>query len=204
MTDGEPLPTLDYHCPLLSLPLAFKTVLETIPAGRKYLRADAAKVARWKTRMGDPGGCRVGLVWHGDPNNRDDRHRSMALSDLLRHLPVDCRYYSLQKELSESDKRIFHAHPTASCLADELDLTETAAVCECLDLVISVDTSVAHLSAALGKPTWILLPYSPDCRWLLSRADSPWYPSVKLYRQERVGDWRGVLTRVAADLKDRV
>jgi ADP-heptose:LPS heptosyltransferase len=90
------------------------------------------------------------------------------------------------------------------CLADELDFTETAAVCECLDLVISVDTSVAHLSAALGKLTWILLPFSPDCRWLLSRADSPWYPTVKLYRQESIGEWRRVLTRVAGDLRDRV
>ena len=204
VTEGEPLPALDYHCPLLSLPLAFKTELETIPAYRKYLHADPAKVARWKTRMGDVTGRRVGLVWHGDPNNPDDRHRSMALSDLLHQLPVDCRYYSLQKNLTESEKRVFHAHPTASCLAEELDLTETAAVCECLDLVISVDTSVAHLSAALGKATWILLPFSPDCRWLLSRADSPWYPSVKLYRQESIGDWRGVLTRVAGDLKDRV
>jgi len=204
MTAGQPLPALDYHCPLLSLPLAFKTELKTIPAERKYLHADPAKVARWKTCVGDAAGRRVGLVWRGDPNNSDDRHRSMALSDLLQQLPRNYRYYSLQKELSESEKRIFDAHPTASCLADDLDFTETAALCECLDLVISVDTSVAHLSAALGTLTWILLPFSPDCRWLLSRTDSPWYPSVKLYRQERVGDWRGVLTRVAGDLKDRV
>jgi tetratricopeptide (TPR) repeat protein len=203
MTEGQPLPAFDYHCPLLSLPLAFKTELKTIPAERRYLHVDPAKVARWKARM-DPAGRRVGLVWRGDPDNRDDRHRSMALSDLLQHLPVDHRYYSLQKDLSEAEMRIFHAHPTASCLADVLDLTETAAVCECMDLVISVDTSVAHLSAALGKPTWILLPFSPDCRWLLSRVDSPWYPSMTLYRQESIGDWRGVLTRVAGDLKDRV
>lgn len=204
MTEVQPLPAFDYHCPLLSLPLAFKTELETIPAERRYLRADPAKVARWKIRMGDTTGRRIGLVWRGDPNNRDDRHRSMALSDLLQQLPVDCRYYSLQKELSESEKRIFHAHPSTSCLANDLDFTETAAVCECVDLVISVDTSVAHLSAALGKPTWILLPFSPDCRWLLSRSDSPWYPSVTLYRQQSIGDWRDVLTRVAADLQDRV
>jgi hypothetical protein len=204
MTEGQPLPALDYHCPLLSLPLAFKTELNSIPAERKYLRADPAKVAQWKSRMDDPGGPRVGLVWRGDPNNRDDRHRSLALIDLLQELPADCRYYSLQKQLSESEKRLFRAHPTALCLADELDFTETAAVCECLDLVISVDTSVAHLSAALGKLTWILLPFSPDCRWLLSRADSPWYPTVKLYRQESIGEWRRVLTRVAGDLRDRV
>jgi hypothetical protein len=203
ITEGQPLPALDYHCPLLSLPLAFKTELNTIPAERKYLRADPAKVARWKSRLGDPAGPRVGLVWRGDPNNRDDRHRSLALSDLLQQLPLDCRYYSLQKELGESEKRILRAHPTASCLAEELDFTETAAVCECLDLVISVDTSVAHLSAALGKSTWILLPFSPDCRWLLSRADSPWYPTVKLYRQESIGDWRRVLMRVGGDLSDR-
>jgi TPR repeat/Glycosyltransferase family 9 (heptosyltransferase) len=204
ISEGQALPDFDYYCPLLSLPLAFKTELKTIPAERKYLWADPVKVERWKTRMHDATGPRVGLVWRGDPNNRDDRHRSMTLGELLQYLPLHCRYYSLQKELSEFEKCLFDAHPTAFYLADELDFTETAAVCESLDLVISVDTSVAHLSAALGKSTWILLPFSPDCRWLLSRTDSPWYPSVKLYRQDGLGDWRGVLRRVAGDLKNRV
>jgi hypothetical protein len=203
VAEGQPLPAFDYHCPLLSLPLAFKTEMTTIPAAGKYLNADPAKVGQWKTQMAEPGVRRVGLVWRGDPNNRDDRHRSMSLGEMLDQLPTGCRYYSLQKDLSESEMRIFQAHPAATCLADDLNFTETAAICECLDLVISVDTSVGHLSAALGKSTWILLPFSPDCRWLLNREDSPWYPTVKLYRQESIGDWRRVLTRVADDLRNR-
>ena len=203
IAEGQPLPAFDWHCPLLSLPLAFKTEVTTIPATRKYLRADPAKVARWRAWLGEPSVRRVGLVWRGDPNNRDDRHRSVSLGDMLEELPTDFRYYSLQKELSESELRLFQAHPMVTCLADDLDFMETAAVCECLDLVISVDTSVAHLSAALGKMTWVLLPFSPDCRWLLNREDSPWYPTVKLYRQEGIGDWRRVLTRVANDLRNR-
>jgi hypothetical protein len=203
LAEGQPLPAFDCHCPLLSLPWAFKTEVTTIPAARKYLRADPTKVARWRNRLGETSVRRVGLVWRGDPNNRDDRHRSVSLGDMLDKLPVDCRYYSLQKELSESEMRLLQAHPMATCLADDLNFPETAALCECLDLVISVDTSVAHLSAALGKLTWILLPFSPDCRWFLHREDSPWYPTVKLYRQERIGEWEQVLTRVANDLRHR-
>jgi hypothetical protein len=184
--EGQPLPAFDYHCPLLSLPLAFKTEVKTIPAARNYVRADPAKVAQWRTRLGESAVRRVGLVWRGDANNRDDRYRSISLGDMLEQLPADCRYYSLQKTLSEAEMRLFQAHPTARCLADDLNFT-----------------SVAHLSAAVGQLTWVLLPFSPDCRWLLDRRDSPWYPTVKLYRQETMGDWRRVLTRVADDLKNR-
>jgi hypothetical protein len=200
VAEGQPLPAFDYHCPLLSLPLACKTQLNTIPAPRKYLTANRSKVARWRARLGSER-LRVGLVWRGDPNNPDDTHRSIQLSDLLQRLPLDVRYISLQKDLSEEERQLIHANPALVCLADELNFTETAAVCECMDLVISVDTSVAHLSAALGKPTWILLPFSPDCRWQLNRKDSPWYPTVTLYRQESIGDWRSPLARVAGDLE---
>jgi ADP-heptose:LPS heptosyltransferase len=107
---------------------------------------------------------------------------------------------SLQKELNESEQRSVAAHPLDFSLSQDLNFTEAAALCECLDLVISVDTSVAHLSAALGQKTWILLPFNADCRWLLDRSESPWYPSATLYRQASSGDWHGVLTKVAADL----
>jgi hypothetical protein len=200
VAEGEPLPAFDYRCPLLSLPLAFNTRLDTIPAPRKYLTGNRDRVAHWQAGLGGER-LRVGLVWRGDPNNADDTRRSISLSDMLQRLPLDVRYISLQKDLSEEERRLVRANPALSCLADELNFTETAALCECMDFVVSVDTSVAHLSAALGKPTWVLLPFSPDCRWLLNREDSPWYPTVKLYRQESIGDWRSPLARVAADLK---
>lgn len=199
VAEGDSLPDVDYQCPLLSLPLAFKTTLQTIPLSRKYLHADAHKAAAWRARLGQPKKPRIGLVWRGDPNNRDDRNRSIPLSEVLKHLPVRFDYFALQKQLTESES-MMQAFPRRSASIDELDFPQTAALIECLDLLISVDTSVAHLGAALGQKTWILLPFSPDCRWLLNRCDSPWYPTVKLYRQHTLGDWAGVLARVAADL----
>jgi hypothetical protein len=194
----RPLP-FDIHCPLLSLPLALKIELATIPAGQ-YLRAAPASVARWRAKLGEPSTPRIGLVWRGDPGNPIDCTRSLALAQLLSHLPDRYRYVSLQKELNESEQGIIAANSLDFSLSQDLNFSETAALCECLDLVISVDTSVAHLSAALGQKTWILLPFNADCRWLLNRSDSPWYRSASLYRQASSGDWRGVLARVAADL----
>ena len=197
--DPQPSPAFDVHCPLLSLPLALKIELASIPTG-KYLRAPPASVARWRAKLGQPSKPRVGLVWRGDPNNAVDHTRSLALTQLLSLLPDRYRYVSLQKELNESERRIVAAHSLDFCLSQDLNFTETAALCAALDLVISVDTSVAHLSAALGQKTWILLPFNADCRWLLDRSDSPWYDSVRLYRQASRGDWRGVLTQITADL----
>jgi tetratricopeptide (TPR) repeat protein len=197
--DTQPPPPFDVHCPLLSLPLALKIELATIPAG-KYLSAPLARIARWQAKLGESTKPRIGLVWRGDPDNPVDHKRSVTLAEFLPHLPGGFQYLSLQKALTGSEQRTVAAHPVDISLWQELNFVETAALCECLDLVISVDTSLAHLSAALGRKTWILLPFNPDCRWLLDRNDSPWYPSATLYRQARSGDWRGVLTRVAADL----
>jgi ADP-heptose:LPS heptosyltransferase len=123
------------------------------------------------------------------------------LADLIQYLPIGYQYVVMQKDLRTVDQETLATNPHLVNFSDDLeDFSDTAALCECLDLVISVDTSVAHLSAALGKTTWIVLPFSPDWRWLMDREDSPWYPSVKLYRQNRIGDWRGVLERVQADL----
>jgi hypothetical protein len=199
LPDTQSAPPFDVHCPLLSLPLALGVELATIPAG-KYLSAPRTSKVRWQARLGERTKPRIGLVWRGDPNNPDDRKRSLTLARLLAHLPGDFEYLSLQKDLNESERSIGGAHLADFSLGQELNLVETAALCECLDLVISVDTSIAHLSAALGQKTWILLPFNPDCRWLLDRNDSPWYPSVRLYRQAHSDDWHGVLTRVAADL----
>jgi tetratricopeptide (TPR) repeat protein len=197
--DTRQPPPFDLHCPLLSLPLALKIELGDIPAG-KYLHALPASVARWRKTLGEPSRPRIGLVWRGAPDNPIDHTRSLALNQLLSHLPSRFQYVSLQKELNEPERRIIAAHSLDLRQSQELNFVETSALCECLDLVISVDTSVAHLSAALGRKTWILLPFNADCRWLLDRSESPWYRSVVLYRQPRSNDWDDVLTRVAADL----
>ncbi|MBV8403404.1 MAG: glycosyltransferase family protein [Gammaproteobacteria bacterium] len=198
---GGALPEHDYHCPIMSLPLAFKTTLETIPAGGAYLRADERKVARWHNDLGARSAPRVGLVWSGNPHHTHDRYRSIALGELLEHLPSEYEYVSLQKEVREPDRLVLRQHAEVTDPTTRLtDFSDTAALCSCLDLVISVDTSVAHLSAALGRPTWILLPCYPDWRWLMARGDSPWYPSVRLYRQQRRCEWGTVLTRVRKDM----
>jgi tetratricopeptide (TPR) repeat protein len=201
VSETQAPPHFDLQCPLLSLPLIFKTTLLTVPAPRRYLSADAGKVSRLLTELGKPSRPRVGLVWRGDAKNPDDRNRSVALSDLLQSLPPELQYFSLQKQTTPQERRLIEDHPHVSIVGEELDFEETAALCELLDLVISIDTSVAHLAAALGRRTWILLPFNPDCRWLLDREDSPWYPSVKLCRQNRSGDWHDVLARVGAELR---
>jgi tetratricopeptide (TPR) repeat protein len=198
---GGVLPEFDYQCPLLSLPLAFKTRLDSIPAAARYVHIDATQAVQWRTKLPTDARPRIGLMWSGNAMHRRDRYRSVALADLIRYLPAEFHYVSLQKEVRESDAPALRSNPDMLNFADDLtDFSDAAALCECMDLVISVDSSVAHLSGALGKETWILLPFSPDWRWLLGRVDSPWYPTVKLYRQESIDDWSGVLRRVSADL----
>src|SRR5262245_53190063 len=201
VVQGSPLPAFDYHCPLLSLPLAFKTDLNSIPCSPKYLRAEASKLTYWTSKLGKKRHPRIGLVWSGSTGHKNDHNRSIALAALIPHLPADCQYVSLQKEVRKIDKPVLESSTNILHFGNELrDFTDTAALCELMDVVISVDTSVAHLSGALGQPTWVLLPFSPDWRWLLERDDSPWYPSIKLYRQSRVGDWDSVLVKLTADL----
>jgi hypothetical protein len=198
---GSPLPPFDYQCPLMSLPLAFKTTLDSIPAAPQYLHGDKIKVAHWRKRLGERKRPRVGLVWSGNPNNTIDPRRSIRLADWVARLPDEFQFISLQKDVRPMDEEILEASPWISRFDTELyDFSDTAGLCECLDLVISVDTSVAHLSGSLGLRTWVLLPFIPDWRWMLDRDDSPWYPTMKLYRQRAVGDWNEVFGRVAADL----
>jgi tetratricopeptide (TPR) repeat protein len=197
---GSALPAFDLQCPLMSLPLAFKTALENIPSAIQYLLGDPDNIARWQARLGERNRPQVGLVWSGNARQRNDHKRSIPLASLIKNLPSDCRYVCLQRDLREFDEQTLKANPDVLNFGQELDFENTAALCECLDLVISVDTSVAHLSAALGKKTWILLPFNPDWRWLLERNDSPWYPTVTLYRQHRIGDWSGAFEKITADL----
>ena len=198
---GSDLSGFDYHCPLLSLPLALKTTLATIPHQQSYLRSDPTKVALWSERLGPARRPRIGLVWRGNASHNHDHFRSVPLAALLPYLPEGVDYVSLQKELRDGDQETLNANPGLKHFGALIqDFSDTAALCQLMDQVISVDTSVAHLSGALGRPTHVLLPPSPDWRWLQNRADSPWYASVTLHRQARGQGWEPTLRQLGARL----
>jgi tetratricopeptide (TPR) repeat protein len=196
------LPDFDLHSPICSLPLAFGTRLDTIPSATSYLpRPAEARVQTWEDRLGPHDKLRVGIVWSGNPNHVNDRNRSMPLQIFSRILDVDATFVSLQKDPKPDDTTVLREQTAIVDLTAQLaDFADTAALIRCLDLVITVDTSVAHLAGALGCPTWILLPYMPDYRWLLDRDDSPWYPTARLFRQTKTGDYASVLDRVRGEL----
>ena len=198
---GSPLPEFDYHCPMMSLPLAFKTTLETVPHAVQYLNADRTRVADRRALLGEAGRPRVGLVWSGNPNNTIDPRRTIRLAELAASLPREFEYFSLQKDVRAEDRAALEENTFIRPFDSSLDFVDTAALCECMDVVVTVDTSVAHLSAASGQRTWILLPFTPDWRWMRERENTPWYPSATLYRQTVAGDWSEVFARVAADLR---
>jgi len=199
---GERLPDFDFHCPLMSLPQIFGTELDSIPASVPYLTPPPDKAARWRAALGQSARPRVGLVWAGNPRHPHDRFRSIPLSLLLpaiRDLPGS--FFALQKDLRPGDSELIAAAPALTDLSPQLaDFTDTAAIVAALDLVVTVDTAVAHLAGSMAVPTWLLLPFAPDWRWLLERTDSPWYPTFKLFRQPAVGDWRSVLAHVRSEL----
>ncbi|NPU11937.1 tetratricopeptide repeat protein [Bradyrhizobium sp. 83002] len=202
----DALPVIDYHCPLSSLPLAFATRLDTIPAAPCYLpRPPAERCERWEQRLGPHDRMRVGLVWSGNPMHLNDHNRSMALARLAPLLALDAQFVSLQKDPRPADKAMLaDRRDILDLTADIRDFVDTAALIDRLDLVVTVDTSVAHLAGALGKPTWVMLPYTPDYRWLLGRADSPWYPSVRLFRQDEHRDYETVVARVHDALAQQI
>jgi tetratricopeptide (TPR) repeat protein len=200
---GEALPPFDFHCPLMSLPLAFGTRLDTIPADIPYLFADAAKRAAWRARLGEKNRPRIGLAWSGRPGLTPDLTRSMPARHLavLAALPFD--FHALQKDIRETDAAALAALPQIAVHGGELnDFSDTAALAAEMDLVISVDTVIAHLAGALGRPLWIMLPWSGEWRWLQDRSDTPWYPGATLWRQQRRGDWDGLVAALAARLRE--
>ncbi|MDD5298545.1 MAG: tetratricopeptide repeat protein [Rhodocyclaceae bacterium] len=200
LSTGDPLPDFDCHCPLMSLPLAFKTELATIPAAPRYLTVAEERIQHWAARLESLGAPRIGIVWSGNAKHLNDHNRSVALADLLPVLGARPAV-SLQKEVREQDLEALRATPTILDISAELlEFADTAAAIENLDLVITVDTSVAHLAGALGKPVWILLPFIPDWRWLLDRSDSPWYPSARLFRQSERGNWSAAFAALEAAL----
>jgi hypothetical protein len=193
----------DCHVSLLSLPHSLGTVMATIPQKPTPLHIAEGIVLKWKSILGHKTKPRVGLVWSGSATHTNDGNRSLPLLQLLAHLPESLEYIALQKEVRGSDLADLHASKVKSFESDIHDFQDTAAICQQLDLVISVDTSVAHLSASLHCPTWIMLPLVPDWRWFLDREDSPWYPSVRLFRQERTGDWEQVMQSIQSALLQR-
>ncbi len=215
---GAALPDFDLHCPLLSLPLAFGTRLETIPSRTPYLTAPEHKTGAWRDRLdklelGKHQRPRVGLVWAGDPRkslpgaNRIDRQRSLQFDQLAPLLEVRrCAFYSLQKgDDAQAQLRGSALSPRITdWSADFHDFSDTAALIENLDLVVAVDTAVAHLAGALGKPLWLINRYNTCWRWLLDRDDSPWYPTARLFRQDATRDWHPVIARISSALRDYV
>jgi len=199
---GTPLPAFDKHCPLLGLPLAFGTTLSTIPAAVPYLLAPAERAAKWRALLPREKRPRVGLVWSGKPSHKNDHNRSIALARLAPLLSLPgFDFISLQREYRDADLATLATFPNLGRLEAMLtDFADTAAVIEQLDLVITVDSAVAHLAGAMGKPVWILLSAVLDWRWLLEREDSPWYPSARLFRQPEIDDWASVIARVVREL----
>jgi tetratricopeptide (TPR) repeat protein len=204
LPQGEPLPEFDIQAPLLSLPRIFKTTLDTIPAKTSYLQAPISSTNSLTIRL--TSNLKVGLVWAGNPNQQNDRHRSCPIqlfSQLLEISNID--FYSLQK--GPRAKELLTV--TNSYIIQDLDeqmqnFADTAVLVSQLDLIITVDTAVAHLAGALGCPVWVVLCFMPDWRWMLEREDSPWYPTMRLFRQAQPGDWNGVLERVALALRGLV
>ncbi len=198
---GDPLPPVDLCCPLLSLPRLFATRLDTIPAEIPYLAADPVLVARWRQKVGDGAGLKVGLAWAGNPKTSYDRERSIALDRLRPLLEVPgIRWFSLQVGERAADVARLPPGAIRDLSAEQIDFAETAALIENLDLVLTVNTAAAHLAGALGRPGWVMLPFAPDWRWLLGREDSPWYPTLRLFRQPAPGAWDPVIARVAQEL----
>jgi hypothetical protein len=200
------MPAFDVHCPLSSLPLAFHTRLETIPAPVAYLPAvPQARREEWQSRLGSHDRFRVGLVWSGNQVHKNDHNRSMALQALSPILDLDATFVSLQKEPRDQDMVFLRERADILDVSEHLtDFVATAALVSCLDLVITVDTSVAHLVGAMGCPVWIMLPFTPDYRWLLDRDDSPWYPTARLFRQTETRDYAPVIDRIRTELQNLI
>ena len=201
--ENQDLPASDLHCPIMSLPSLFETTLTTIPANVPYLSADSSQVEQWRRRLDGLADFRVGIIWQGNPRHKLDRHRSFPLT-LLEPLARinNVALVSLQKGAgAEQIPLLGERFRVLDVGADLADFTDTAAVMKCLDVVVCCDTAVAHLAGALGVRVWVALATVSDWRWLLGRDDSPWYPTMRLFRQERLGEWRPVIQLMADELR---
>lgn len=201
---SEDLPAFDLQTPLMSLPLAFGTRIDSIPATVPYLHADPEKLSAWQALLGPRTKPLVGLVWSGSQQHGNDQNRSLPVSLLGGLIGRAAEFICLQKEFRNDDETLVRQQFNIRTFSEKLqDFSDTAALVAALDLVITVDTSVAHLAGAQGKPVWILLPFAPDFRWLLERTDSPWYPSARLFRQPGPGQWDPVLAELRKALTEQ-
>lgn len=199
---GSTLPVCDFHCPLMTLPLRLRTTMDTIPRNIPYLTAAPEIYSKWSTYFTHTHRQKIGIVWRGNPEHENDENRSLPFGIIrsLLELPL-YEFINLQFDRTESEAEVFNTSSTRQDPTPLIsDYNDTAAIISQLDLVITVDTSVAHLAGALGKPVWILLPYSPDWRWMLTRKDSPWYPSARLFRQPSPRDWACVIEEITGEL----
>lgn len=198
----------DYWTLLLNVPGRLGTNLSNIPADIPYLRVDTAQAEAWRTRLDGiaQGRTKIGIVWSGRPTHNNDRIRSMKLNQLLSLFSIkNTAWFSLQKGASTAQLAEMPAGHELHDLGNEFkDFSDTAAAIEALDMVVSVDTSVVHLAGALGKPTWVFIPYNPDWRWMMEREDTPWYPAMRLFRQERLGDWTATIDKMAKALQQKM
>jgi cytochrome c-type biogenesis protein CcmH/NrfG len=191
--------SFDFYLPIMSLPRVFTTDEGTIPNQMPYLSVDPELARRWKNKIGNSSKLKVGITWSGNKNHVNDRNRSCPLETFRPLWDVaGVEFYSLQK--NEAEPSFVSDMPLIDLCADIEDFADTAALIKALDLVISVDTAVVHLAGAIAKPVWTLLPFTPDWRWLLAREDSPWYPTMRLFRQPVPGDWRSVMRQAADEL----
>jgi tetratricopeptide (TPR) repeat protein len=192
----------DYHSPLLSLPLALRTTLEKIPAEHHYLKAENELRLAWSARLPPKTKPRIGVVWSGDVEFENDHYRSMELQQFLPICSMDADWTCLQKEVREKDLAVLRQASRIAHFGDDLgDFSNTAALLDLMDLVITVDTNIAHLAGAMGKHVWVLLSSKSHWIWLLNRDDSPWYPSARLFRQQQIGNWAGVIDQVRDKLR---
>ena len=199
---GEETPAFDAHIPVMSLPLALDLGLEDVAPRSPYLHASRVLIQRWREKLPAADGLRVGLAWSGNPDHDNDQNRSMALETLRPLFQLNGQFISLQKDYRTDDRALLERSPEILRYDRELgDFADTAALIACCDLVIAVDTAIAHLAGALNKPIWLMTPHFCDWRWMNGREDSPWYPSAKLFRQDAFGDWAGVVERVADRLR---
>ena len=205
LPDNAELPAFDVHVPLMSLPAIFGTTRTTIPAVIPYLSADPVKLEHWRARLAAVPGIKVGITWQGNPLHKFDRHRSFSLTSIEPLARLDnVSLVSLQKGTGAEQLKLLDGRFSVLDLGPELaEFTDTAAIMKCLDLVVCCDTSVAHLAGALGVNVWVALSTIVDWRWLLKREDSPWYPTMRLFRQERLGEWGPVFAQMAAELRRR-
>jgi tetratricopeptide (TPR) repeat protein len=199
---NELVPPFETHCPLLNLPLAFGTTLQTIPDSVPYIKPPESETLKWRQRLSEHKGIKIGICWAGRPTHPNDRNRSIALSTLLPHLKGTGTFISLQKAAAGQIQQLPPQLRPMDWTNELMDFADTAGLVASLDLVISVDTAIVHLAGAMGKPVWVLLPYAPDWRWMIGREDSPWYPTMRLFRQQIFGDWSVPLNRLSGALSE--